>query len=463
MERLTFNAGTPTRRPLVVIDKRVGVAAPPARPALPSRFAQTRRRVAAVRERYDWDYVWMLAFTAVVFFRPQDQGPGLAALHLGELTPIAGLAAMAIRRMSAGETILSVNPELVGVLVLGAVVLLSVPFSIWPGGSLRVFSDIYVKIILVFALMMTTVTSAKRLRQVTWLMVIASGYIAARGVFDYARGVNLVEGDRLSGAVGGMFGNPNDLAMNLVTFLAPTLFIIFHDRKTSRRLFAALLAVIMLAGIVFTKSRGGFLGLLAMFAVAGYYVAKAKPGIIFAGALAVMLAMPAMPASFWARMDSIGNAETDPSGSRAARIRLLTQGVQVFVDNPITGIGAGQFMNYDGPGMIERWRVTHNVWLQVAAELGIFGLAAFAFLVYRAFAASYTAMRELRPRRSRRTAARALRRPAATRAGPAARRSAAATGPALSEGERHIVEINAKSMLAGLTGWFVCAFFASVA
>ena len=35
--------------------------------------------------------------------------------------------------------------------------------------------------------------------------------------------------------------------------------------------------------------------------------------------------------------------------------------------------------------MVARWRVTHNVWLQVAAELGIFGLCTFAFLVWRAY------------------------------------------------------------------------------
>ena len=56
----------------------------------------------------------------------------------------------------------------------------------------------------------------------TWVMLTASGYIALLAVLDYARGVNLTEGDRVRGAVGGFFRNPNDLAMNLVTFLAPT-------------------------------------------------------------------------------------------------------------------------------------------------------------------------------------------------------------------------------------------------
>src|SRR5205807_1359599 len=159
-----------------------------------------------------WDYLWMLAFTALLFFRPQDQIPGLELLHLAELTAIAGLAAMAVRRLGAGQTIAKVNTEVVGVMALGGVILLTMPFLIWPGGSMHVFSDIYVKIILIFALMMSTITSAKRVRQVTWIMIVASGYIGARAIFDYVRGVNLVEGDRVRGAVGGMFQNPNDLA-----------------------------------------------------------------------------------------------------------------------------------------------------------------------------------------------------------------------------------------------------------
>src|SRR5262249_57388662 len=102
--------------------------------------------------------------------------------------------------------------------------------------------DIYVKIILIFALMITTLTSPRRLQQMTWVMIVASGYVAFRAVFDYVRGANLVEGDRVRGALGGMFENPNDLALNLVTFLAPTLFIVLPHRRPMRRLAAPGLA-----------------------------------------------------------------------------------------------------------------------------------------------------------------------------------------------------------------------------
>ncbi|HET6959915.1 MAG TPA: O-antigen ligase family protein [Vicinamibacterales bacterium] len=443
MDRLTFNLGSSRGGPLVVSGRhqRAGARRAPASNAVTAA-------VAAIRERYDWDYLWMLLFTALLFFRPQDQIPGLEILHLSELTAIAGLAAMAVRRMSAGLTIAHVNVEVIAIVILGAIIVLTVPFSIWPGGSAHVFTDIYVKIILIFALMMSTITSPRRLRQMTWVMMVASGYIGARAVFDYVRGVNLVEGDRVRGAVGGMFENPNDLALNLVTFLAPTLIVILHERKPSRRIFACGLAVAMLAAIVCTKSRSGFLGLLATGLVVMYYTVRVNPAAVGAVVVAGLMALPAMPSSFWDRMDSIMNAEEDQTGSRAARLRLIDQGIQVFLENPITGIGAGQFKNYNSPDEVEKWRVTHNVWLQVAAELGIGGLLTFAYLVCRGFSANFAAMRIMRHSRKR--------------AGPTSSRPAE-SDLRLTDEEWRTLDLNAKGMLAAMVGWTVCSLFASVA
>jgi O-antigen ligase len=437
MERLTFNLRRSRTAPLAVVGRGERMRA--VRRSVRERAKST---MASVRERYDADYVWMVAFTLLLFFRPQDQIPGLAVLHLSELTAIAGLAAMASRRLAAGQTITRVTPEVVGVIAVGGIMLATIPFSTWPGGSAHVFSDIYVKIILIFALMMSTITSPKRIRQMTWIMIVASGYIAGRAIVDYVRGINLVEGDRVRGSVGGIFENPNDLALNLVTFMAPALFIMLQDRRMSRRLVAAALAALMLGAIVCTKSRSGFLGLIAMGLVVGYYCARLNPAAVFAILLAGLAALPVAPSSFWNRMDSIVNAEEDPTGSRAARVRLLEQGVEVFLANPITGVGAGQFQNYDMPGVtIERWRVTHNVWLQVGAELGMFGLAVFVYLVARAYSACFAVNRLLRePRRKR-----------------------SPTTFALTDAERTVLSVNAKGMLAAMVGWTVCAFFASVA
>jgi O-antigen ligase len=179
-----------------------------------------------------------------------------------------------------------------------------------------------------------------------------------------------------------------------------------------------------------------------MSVVVCYYVGKVKPAVVVGALAAGLLALPAMPQSFWNRMDSIMNADEDQTGSRAARLRLIDQGIEVFFENPITGIGAGQFQNYNGPGFVEKWRVTHNVWLQVAAELGVFGLAAFAFLVVRAYSANFVVLQMLRPSRKR-----GNRDPQSS----------------LTDEERRLLELNARAMIAAIVGWTVCSLFASVA
>jgi O-antigen ligase len=440
MERLTFNISKGRGPRQVVVRSRPGATVQESGPS--SRYATVKRRVAAaVRERYDWDYLWMIAFTAVLFFRPQDHVPALGQLHLAELTAVGGLAAMAARRMASGLPIARINPEVIGVIALGAVIVFTIPFSFWPGGSLALFSDIYVKIILIFALMMSTITTPRRLSQMTWLIILICGYLSVRGIYDYMRGVNLMEGDRLRGAVGGFMENPNDLAMSLIVFMAPALIIVFQDNRLLRRVVAAGIVLVMAVAIVLTKSRAGFLGIGAMGLVVMYYVLRERPGVVFALIFAALIATPIMPTAFWDRMASITNPEEDQTGSRQQRIQLFRQGLQVFSENPLTGIGAGQFVNYDGEMMITRWRVTHNAWLQVAAELGIFGLCAFTFMVWRAFSSNFVARRLIR--------------------GPTRRNPGSQT--MLTPRERQIIDMNAKGMLAGLMGWLVCAFFASVA
>jgi len=438
MERLTFNVSSGRGSRQVMVASRA--ATPPRR----SPVAKvTHQLAAAVRERYDWDYLWMIAFTAVLFFRPQDHVRALTPLHLAELTAIAGLAAMAARRMSSGQPIARINPEVVGVLALGAVIVATMPFSFWPGGSLALFSDVYVKIILIFALMMSTITTPRRLTQMTWLILLICGYLSVRGIYDFARGVNLMEGDRLRGAVGGFMENPNDLAMNLIVFMAPALIVVFQDDRLFRRVVAAGIVLVMAVAIVLTKSRAGFIGIGAMGAVVVYYAIRERPAVVFALIFSALVATPIMPSTFWDRMASITNPDEDQTGSRQQRIQLFKQGLQVFIENPITGIGAGQFVNYDGDMMVERWRVTHNVWLQVAAELGIFGFCTFAFLVWRAFTSCFAARRAIR--------------------GPTKGNRRAGATTTLTPMEQKVIDMNAKGMLAGLVGWVVCAFFASVA
>ena len=184
----------------------------------------------------------LMIFTALLFFRPQDQITPLRMLPLAEIAALVALAAHGRRAGSAGDCRLSrITPELLGVVALGGV---------HPGDGAvldlagRRDRDLHRPLRQGPADLRADGEHADlartRIEQFTWLIVIAIGYIAVRAVFDYARGINLVENGRVQGAVGGMFKNPNDLALNMVAVLPlAALFVVRADRAVQARVCGA--------------------------------------------------------------------------------------------------------------------------------------------------------------------------------------------------------------------------------
>lgn len=438
-ERLTFGYGTspPGGKAPSRDGGPSGPTPPPSTPHAQIHFAEPVRR--------DWAYVGLLAFTACLFFRPQDQITALQPLRLAEVAAVFGLIAMAIGRLSRSLPLTRVTPELLGVVALGGVIILTAPFSIWTGGAIGTFTELYVKVLLIFLLMVNTLLWPRRVEQITWLIVLATGYIAFRAVFDYARGINLIENGRVRGAIGGMFQNSNDLALNMVAILPLALSFVFRRVSLVQRGIAAACTGLMFVTIVVSQSRSGSLGLGAALVVMALLTLRRKPGFVAAGAIVVILAVPMLPDSYWARLASITNAEKDASGSREARSILLRESYDAFLDHPLTGVGAGQFKNYQPDGRVESWHESHNAILQVAAELGVLGLLTFLFLLFRALYA---------PTQTRRLLKRFV---------PGRRRGSAPSTDILPADEREFLTAHAAAMSAALVGWLVCSLFASVA
>jgi O-antigen ligase len=439
-ERLTFGYGTspqggeaPSRG-----DGSTGLTPPPVPPAATPSVSEPTRR--------DWAYTGLLVFTGFLFFRPQDQIQALGPLHLTELSAIVGLIAMAIGRLSRGLPVVRITPELAAVVGLAGVIILTAPFSIWPGGAIGTFTELYVKVVLIYVLLVNTLLWPRRIEQVTWLIVLATGYIAFRAVFDYARGFNLIENGRVQGAIGGMFENSNDLALNMVAILPIALSFVFRRVSLARRGIAAACSGLMFMTVVASQSRSGSLGLGAVLIVMAILTLRRKPGLVAAGVMVTILALPMLPKSYWSRLESIVDADKDATGSREARSILMREAMVVFLSHPLTGVGAGQFQNYqpDGRDELSAWHETHNALLQVAAELGIFGLVIFVFLLFRALYAP-TQTRQLLKRFT-----------------PGRPRGALPTDSLPAE-EQEFLAAHAAAMSAALVGWFVCALFASVA
>jgi O-antigen ligase len=434
-ERLTFGHGmhapVPTR----------AMAATPDLAHEPKPFRFTHL------ETWDWGWGGLLIFSILLFFRPQDQITALGQAHVSDIAALVGLGAMVFVNLGRRESPIRVTSEVIGVFLLGFVILATAPFSIWPGGSINVFTELYIQVALIFLLMVNTVTSPRRVERICWVIVLAFGYISARVIFDYLRGVNLVEGHRAAGPVGGFFQNPNDLALNLAAFLPLTLMYVKRPGPFLKRAVCAGFALLMLMAIVFTKSRSGMLATVAMLATFVVVARMVTPGNVIAAVVAGMLALPMVPQSFYDRMSSITDESKDETGSREERTLLMEQAWTLSQEYPLTGVGAGQFQNFGPPGQAKRWRQTHNAFLQVSSELGVFGFAAFVFLVIRAFMASLWTRKHLAWIYRRRS------------------RKGTPTEPedGLNEHDRQFLQTHATAMVACMVGWAVAAMFASVA
>jgi O-antigen ligase len=445
-DRLTFNHGASALTPrLIGRHERGGRAGQvherePAAWAGPGPAARADlSRALARAERPDASYWGVLAFTALLFFRPQDSLPMLEPLHLPDIAALVALIAMAVRRAGRGLPPVPAAPELAPLAVFAGAIVLTAPFSIWPSGALSTFTDLFLKVVLVFVLMTHALSSPRLLRRFTWLIVVAMGYLAARGWVDFATGSNLLQG-RLQGAVPGLMGNPNDLAMNMVTFLPFAAFAALNRGRALARVFAAGVAVLMVGTVLFTKSRGGLLGLAVTLVMILLQAGRLRP-ILLSTALVGVLAVPVvMPQSLWTRVSSIVNPEDDETGSRAARKVLLEDGWNAFIEHPFTGVGAGQFQNYNPPDRQELWRETHNVELQILSELGLIGFFAFVWLRVRSGYTLFTTWRALRPRRDGDPVAEA----------------------AFLPHERDWMRSHVAACVAAFAGWLVCAQFASI-
>ena len=211
-----------------------------------------------------------------------------------------------------------------------------------------------------------------------WLVGIHI-YLAIKGILGYAEREFTESGYKSTGVVGGSFlGDENDVALALIVVLPFALYLFRQARRVTSRIFWGVGTVAILLTIVFTFSRGGFVGLAAMFL---YWVvtSRNRGRVIGALALAAMVVIAAAPPQYWARIETI----TEPDeGTARLRQYYWAAHRRMFLDYPVWGVGG----NNSGVLMPEyalefapekrpnQWRrASHSLYFQVLAEFGSLG------------------------------------------------------------------------------------------
>ena len=195
--------------------------------------------------------------------------------------------------------------------------------------------------------------------------------------------------------IGGTFlgdGNDFSLSICIVAPMAIELALASKSRIVRLVWWGALLVLCL--AVVASQSRGGTLGLAA---VAGYLwlrsPRKALTMILALVGVAAILAYA--PDQYFERMRTISHYEAD--GSAMGRITAWKAAIQMCIDHPLWGVGAGMFPVSFGtiyrPAEHMPWLTAHSMYFLLLGELGIPGVLVLLGLILGNLRANRRVMR----------------------------------------------------------------------
>lgn len=308
----------------------------------------------------------------VEFGRPQDVVPGLKVIPWASL--LDGLLILAV--LNAGKfNFVKIQTRLW--LALLALMFVHIPFATNNFWALMLSKDMF----LTFGLYLGIITFVDSLDKFNRLMKVWLGvhaFLAVIGVLSGGHGV------------GGWLGDENDLCMEIDVAAAFALFLMSsRGAGVSRPVYIGLLGMFVLAAMM-TFSRGGFFGLLAV----GFYWWIRSPNKImpiFLGLMVILFMIIAAPAEYWDEIRSTTSEETLEIGTGAERLYTWGIGWEMFLQNPILGVGQGNFPwvfeEYQGDRTFNdrslAGRAAHSLYFTLLPELGAVGFGIFiGMLIY---------------------------------------------------------------------------------
>jgi O-antigen ligase len=332
-----------------------------------------------------------LAFIVVLFLRPGDIFPPVAAIRPAMLIALVAILSWLITKSLHGGMRLSRAPHGKWVLALVGATLLSSITSSWRGGSIELFTTSFVKVIIMYGLLVHVVDTETRAVRLNLTLGLCAAGLALYVIYQRSLGLATIEGTR-AGFVG-VLEDPNDLALVLVTYV-PLFTELALGARGLRRLPWVFLLAILVTGVFGTVSRGGALGLLVALAFTFYDRGRLSLRLL----LVPVLTMAVIGMLVLAGLNDRTSGAYRPGeldDSAQGRLDIWEAGVRMTADNPAFGVGFGQFGanygSYRASGAVgpRGWRAPHNSFVQVAGETGLVGFIPFMALVSLTFAIGY--------------------------------------------------------------------------
>jgi O-antigen ligase len=329
----------------------------------------------------------LMVFTVILLFAPQNYFRVLVPLRIASGAAIMAILAYVFDRIRHHQPLSISSREIVIAALLLGWAVLTVPMSLWPGGSVETLRDQYLKSLIIFWLLCNVVVSLSRFRQIAWVLSLLTLPLSLTGVTNYVTGKFITASgfavQRISGYDAGLTSNPNDLALMLNLILPLSVALLLTETRTHRRFLLLAIITCSIAAIGLTFSRGGFVT-LASISLMYVWRFRRRPERrwVYAALVLAFAAIPFLAGGYFERISTIGNVSADQTGSSEARWRDSLAALRFIAKHPVIGAGIGSDQEALNQERGPTWSNIHNAYLQYGVDLGIPGLVLFLLMLF---------------------------------------------------------------------------------
>lgn len=333
---------------------------------------------------------WLLALALVfIYVRPYELVPVLETLKITKVSLLAALFFSFIESYKRGVVMKERGFRLLLYLQVLAVVLM--PFAIWTGKAMDFWLDSYVKMFALFYLIVIALEDGRKVDTILRLVFVCCAFVGARVVLAFLTGNIIYDYDgtrRVMGISILSSTDPNDMALALAMAVPLGMYFFYTVKAFVAKAFYGSLVLVCIAAILYSGSRGGYLGLMLGVSVFFSMVYRTKKLRLIGFALLGLMALPFIPGDYQARFNSMFDTENYVY-SEAGRLGIWKRGLATVIREP-QGVGISNFALTEGErkrekGYQGKWHVAHNSYLQVAVELGVAGFVIYCLFLYNGF------------------------------------------------------------------------------
>ncbi len=362
--------------------------------------------------------VGLYLYMIIVYFRPQDLFPFLVYLRPNIFILALTLISLVIHRKVENKTYVTLLPnDKMFIAFLVAAVLSNVT-SFWFSSSVETTIEL-LKISVFYFVAVMLLNNVDRIKRYITYNIFLVGIVSLVQIYTYLTvglsmrtgkgGYGIIiggttvlggggparEGVEGVNGVGGFsthfLANASELGLGLcVTY--PLCYYLF--RGTGNRLLKIVclaLIGIFIVSIIFTGSRGAFIGFVATLLYILYKEKKLLIGLVILAVLSP-LAVYILSDRYVERIESISDYESDESVG--IRLQLWEAAVDMVADYPVFGVGTGNFANaygseYRAKGSASLYWSPHNVFIQILTEMGLVGFTVYLIFIGSIFRINY--------------------------------------------------------------------------